>query len=445
MKLKKLNYAINPYKAFLEVNYKYSMLLESCIRVKDTGDNSILFFNPKFVVCYKNKRTYVIENDVEREINKTVLDFMDEFLKNTKPLGTGLIFDGGFVGYLSYDFGMEIMKVDKKNQPYYEMPEVFMGYYEDFILVDHKNECTYINTDDKDIFHKIININDKDDEKLIHNNVVLNSNFSKNVFEYRVESVRDYIRIGDVYEVNISQQFRGIGNLSSSDLYNKFRTANYGPYNAYLNFGEFSVLSTSPEQFIRKRGELITTRPIKGTIRKSLNPDENDNLKNELYNSEKNRSELLMIIDLERNDLSRICSPGTVKVESLFEVEEYATVNHLVSTINGKIEPNKTFGEIIRNTFPGGSITGAPKLRSMELIEELENVLRGIYTGSIGYVSNNGNMDFNIVIRTVVINESGVFYNVGGAITWDSEPEDEYEETLHKGRAIYKILTGEDA
>ena len=151
-----------------------------------------------------------------------------------------------------------------------------------------------------------------------------------------------------------------------------------------------------------------------------------------------------MIIDLERNDLSRICEHGSVKVEALFDLEEYATVNHLVSTIKGKLQENITFSDIIRAMFPGGSITGAPKLRSMEVIEELENVSRGIYTGSIGYISNNGNMDFNIAIRTAIINDKGVFYNVGGGITWDSDPEEEFEETMDKGKAIYKILTGSE-
>jgi para-aminobenzoate synthetase component 1 len=201
------------------------------------------------------------------------------------------------------------------------------------------------------------------------------------------------------------------------------------------------ALSTSPEQFIRKRGNNITARPIKGTTKKSSNKEENERMKRLLLESDKIKSELLMIIDLERNDLSRVCVPGTVEVTSLFEVEEYATVNHLVSTIQGKLLDDIKFSDIMRAMFPGGSITGAPKLRSMEVIEEIENVARGIYTGSIGYISNNGNFDFNIAIRTIVIDEEGICYNVGGGIVWDSDPEDEFAETLHKGKALYAALT----
>lgn len=442
MKPIKLNYPIDVFEAFLTVNNKYSMLLDSCIRVKDTGDNSIIFFNPQYVVSYKNNKAYIIDKFEEKESEKTILELLDECIKEAKPLGTGLVFDGGFVGYLSYDFGMELLKIKRKNEAYYKMPEVLMGYFEDFILIDHKEHCTYIHTEDQEILNKICSLKDSIDITDQDGKIDLESNFRQEEFEKCVEDVRNYIKIGDVYQVNISQQFRGAGRLQPVKLYKRFREANYGPYNAFLNAGEFSILSTSPEQFLRKRQDEIMTRPIKGTNRKSNDKAENELLKEELFNSEKNRSELLMIIDLERNDLSRICIPGTVNVEALFDVEEYATVNHLVATVKGKIKDDIVFSDIIRAMFPGGSITGAPKLRSMEVIEELENVSRGIYTGSIGYISSNGNMDFNIAIRTAVINNEGVLYNVGGGITWDSEPTDEYEETLHKGRAIYKVLTG---
>lgn len=442
MKVIKLNYLLDPYKTFLNVNNEYAILLDSCIQVKDAGDNSFIFFNPKFIIVYKDQRTYLSEGGIEKEINKPVLEFMDEYMKNSKPMNSGLVFDGGFAGYLSYDFGMEIMEINKKNEPYYRIPEVYMGYYEDYIIIDHKNLCTYIHSEDEDVLNKICNLKESIDISLVNEKLELFSNFRRNEFEEAVEKIRSYIKIGDVYQVNISQQFRGMGKLNASDLYEKFRRANYGPYNAFLQMGSFSILSTSPEQFIRKRSDELMTRPIKGTIRKSEGKAENELLKEELLNSEKNRSELLMIIDLERNDLARLCIPGSVRVEALFDMEEYATVNHLVSTIKGNVKESTTFGNIIKAMFPGGSITGAPKLRAMEIIEELENVSRGIYTGSIGYVSNNGNMDFNIAIRTAIINDEGVFYNVGGGITWDSQPEDEFEETLDKGKAIYKVLTG---
>jgi len=444
MKLKKLDYLVDPHIAFNAVNNENSILLDSCIRTKDTGDNSFVFFKPKFTLKYSHKKTFLLENDIEKEIASPILEVMEEYLKNAEPLNTGLIFDGGFAGYLSYDFGMELLNISKENQAYYYVPDVYMNYYENFILIDHKNSCTYIHTDEEAVLNKICNLKEGQDKVKAHDKIELFSNFERKEFENKVEEVRNYIKIGDVYQVNISQQFRGMGKLQPYDIYGRFRRANYGPYNALLNLGDFSILSTSPEQFLRKRGEEIMTRPIKGTIRKSNDKTENEALKQELLSSEKNRAELLMIIDLERNDLSRICVPGSVEAYALFDLEEYATVNHLVATITGKLSEGIKFGDIIRAMFPGGSITGAPKLRSMEVIEELENVSRGIYTGSIGYVSVNGNMDFNIAIRTAVINKSGVIYNVGGGMTWDSNPSEEFEETIHKGKAIYKVLTGGD-
>lgn len=438
MRITKLDYEIDSYSAYLQVKDKNTALLESSFKVKDTGDNSIIVFNPQFIVKYEKGRSYINDEVVEKDI----LKLLDDLLIEKKPLNTGLVFDGGFVGYLTYDYGMEIMNVKNNNPTNVNIPDVYFAYYEDFILIDHANKCTYICTEDEKVIEKIkicsyVNVEDKN-----CNRVTLNSNFTREEFKERVEGVREYIRCGDTYQVNISQQFIGEGNLNPHEVYARFRKVNYGPYNAFLDLDGSYILSTSPEQFLRKRGDLITTRPIKGTVRKSLVPEENNALKEYLYSSEKCRSELLMIIDLERNDLSRICLPGTVKVESLFEVEEYATVNHLVSTIQGELLKDISFSDIIKGTFPGGSITGAPKLRSMEVIDELENVSRGIYTGSIGYISNNGNFDLNIAIRTAVINDRGVYYNVGGGIVWDSDPEDEYEETLHKGRAIYKALTG---
>jgi para-aminobenzoate synthetase component I len=420
------------------------MLLESSFRVKDTGDFSVILFNPELIVKYENGVTYIEKGQERNRIDKPVLDVLDDIMKDKKPLGTGLIFDGGFAGYLTYDFGMEIMNVKRENEESFKIPDVYFGYYEDFIVIDHVNKLTYIYTDKNEVIEAIKEGQGKEYAISEIEGINLKSKFTREEFENRVERVREYIRKGDVYQVNITQQFYGLGKINPYEVYARVRRANYGPYNAFLDINGSYILSTSPEQFLRRRGEYITTRPIKGTVKRVSDKEENEKLKSELYESEKTRSELLMIIDLERNDLSRICVPGTVEVESLFEVEEYATVNHLVSTIKGKLLDNLTFGDIMRGTFPGGSITGAPKLRSMEVIEELENISRSIYTGSIGYISNNGNIDLNIAIRTPVINDEGVFYNVGGGMVWDSDPADEYDETIHKGKALYRSLTGKD-
>ncbi|MEG0371982.1 MAG: aminodeoxychorismate synthase component I [Clostridium sp.] len=445
MALTTLEYSIDPFYAYMKVKGEDTHLLESSLKVKDTGDYSVLVFSPKEVVSYEDGKTFINKKGVKTRIDGDILSVLDRLISEKNKLETGLIFDGGFVGYLSYDFGMELMGVKKTNPSSFQIPDVYFGYYEDFIIIDHINSITHIHTENEELVNEFKSLKGLEYPKRSIEGVKLNSNFTKEEFKNRVTGVRDYIKKGDVYEVNIAQQYAGYGNVNPYDVYSTFRRVNRGPYNAFMDIGYGNyLLSTSPEQFLRKRGNLLTTRPIKGTVPRVDDKVENDRLKDYLYNSDKTRSELLMIIDLERNDLSRVCIPGTVKVERLFDVEEYATVNHLVSTIQGEVLEGLTFGDIIRGTFPGGSITGAPKLRSLEVIDELESVSRGIYTGAIGYISNDGNFDFNIAIRTPVITPEGVFYSVGGGMVWDSDPEDEYEETLHKGKAINRSLTGKE-
>ncbi|MGL4729980.1 MAG: anthranilate synthase component I family protein, partial [Clostridium sp.] len=205
-------------------------------------------------------------------------------------------------------------------------------------------------------------------------------------------------------------------------------------------FDDFQIISSSPERFIEVREGMIKTSPIKGTRRRGETDEEDEALKRELESSEKDKSELLMIVDLERNDLSKICKPNTVKVKELFSIHSYATVFHLVSTIVGELKSSGKTVEYIGECFPGGSITGAPKIRAMEIIEELEGLKRNIYTGSIGYFDFNGNCDFNIAIRTIVKKDNDCFFGVGGGITIESNEEDEYIETLDKAKALMRVL-----
>jgi para-aminobenzoate synthetase component 1 len=207
-----------------------------------------------------------------------------------------------------------------------------------------------------------------------------------------------------------------------------------------LRFGDIDIISSSPERFLKITNKIVETRPIKGTRPRGRTLKEDNSYKEELINSEKDKAELLMIVDLERNDLSRVCKPGTVKVTELFKLEEYSTVFHLVSTVRGELKDEIDGVECMRFCFPGGSITGTPKIRAMEIIDELEGIKRGLYTGSIGYFSFDGNVDFNIIIRTMVKIKDKVYIGVGGGITWESREADEYQETLDKAKALLKVL-----
>jgi para-aminobenzoate synthetase component 1 len=251
----------------------------------------------------------------------------------------------------------------------------------------------------------------------------------------------EYIHAGDVFQVNYAHEFRAAYRGDPLELYLRFRERNPAPYAAYLDLGnDAAVLSTSPELFLRVRGSEVVTRPIKGTRPRGADPEADARLREELRRSEKDAAELAMIVDLERNDLGRVCRPGTIEVVSDSGIESYATVHHRVAEVRGEIEEGYDRADLLAATFPGGSITGAPKVRAMEIIDELEAGRRGPYTGAIGLLSDDGNMDLNIAIRTPVLARGEVRVHVGGGIVADSVPEAEYDETLAKGRAILEAL-----
>ena len=228
--------------------------------------------------------------------------------------------------------------------------------------------------------------------------------------------------------------------MSPYELFRQLRKANPAPFASYLNFDAVTIVSASPERFLRVQGDLVETRPVKGTRPRGRDPVEDESLAQELLHSIKDRAENIMIVDLERNDLGRVCRYGTVKVTELAILETFPTVFHLTSTIVGRLCQGKSNIDLLKATFPGGSITGAPKVRAMEIIDELEPTKRSVYTGSIGYLSFTGDLDINIVIRTLLIKEGKAYFQVGGGIVYDSDPEAEYAETLDKAKALIQAL-----
>ena len=254
--------------------------------------------------------------------------------------------------------------------------------------------------------------------------------------------MREYIIAGDIFQANLSQRFQTRLPEKPFDLYRRLRRRNPAPFAAYLDYGDMAILSASPERFLRldEQRRLVETRPIKGTRPRGLGPMHDAALGRALAESEKDRAENVMIVDLLRNDLSRVCRAGTVRVPELFALEHHPTVHHLVSTVIGELEPGAQAADLIRAAFPGGSITGAPKVRAMEIIAELEPTQRGVYCGSVGYISVTGAMDTSIVIRTYLALRGQVYFQAGGGIVADSDPELEYRETLDKARGLIETL-----
>lgn len=259
-------------------------------------------------------------------------------------------------------------------------------------------------------------------------------------YESAVRRAQQYIAAGDCYQVNLSQRYSAPCAGDPYALYRRLREISPAPYSAYLDCGDFQVLSSSPELFLRIRDRAVETRPIKGTRPRGRTPEEDAAHAAQLLSSVKDRAELLMIVDLERNDLGRVCEYGSVQVPDLYRLESYANVHHLVATVRARLRPEVSPLECLRACFPGGSITGAPKIRAMEIIEELEPVRRGVYTGAIGWVDGRGNAEWNIAIRTMTVKGGRVYFHAGGGIVADSDPAAEYEETLAKAAGMLEAL-----
>ncbi|WP_336790737.1 anthranilate synthase component I family protein [Paenibacillus sp. MMO-177] len=268
----------------------------------------------------------------------------------------------------------------------------------------------------------------------------ITSPFRKEAFMEAVRRIQRYISQGDVFQVNLSQRQSRKVSSSPEELYEWLRIFNPSPYMGFLRCPDFQLVSASPELLVEQNGDKLATRPIAGTRRRGRSEEEDREMAEELRTSEKERAEHIMLVDLERNDLGRISEFGTVKVEELMVIEYYSHVMHLVSQVEGRLAEGKDAFDVIAATFPGGTITGAPKIRTMEIIEELEPVRRGAYTGSLGWIDYNGDMEFNIIIRTMAVKDGIVNIQAGAGIVIDSDPEREYYESLNKAKALWKAI-----
>lgn len=348
-------------------------------------------------------------------------------------------------GYLGYDLKNEIEALES-NLPdgtgfpdsYFFQPEHLVTVYKDGRVII---ESPTLSPDS--IFQQILATTLPD---YAQQPVTMKARVSKGQYLQTIQQLRKHIAAGDVYEINYCQEFYAEGaEVNPLAVFSKLNQLSQAPFSCYLKLEDKHLLSASPERFMRKQGDTVTSMPIKGTIRRGKTEAEDEALKHELLHNIKEQAENVMIVDLVRNDLTRSCIPGTIQVEELFGIKTFAKVHHMVSTISGQLRPEVDGIEAIQNAFPMGSMTGAPKVRVMQLTEQYEHSKRGIYSGTAGYFTPNGDFDLNVVIRSLVYNQTTQYlsYHVGGAITWDSVPEQEYAECLLKAATIERVLGGE--
>ena len=370
----------------------------------------------------------------------------------TNGLDPDLPFQGGLIGFLTYDLAPRIESLPRRLDHRSTVPACRFGLYDTFVLVDHAHELMelwavdLLSEGEFAVKARLDGWQRRLTTPALERRVILaldpvRPDQSPDEYRRMIDQAQRYIAAGDIFQVNLSQRFATQGRVDPLALAARLQAVGPAPYSAYLSWDRCAILSASPELFFETTGRAIRTRPIKGTRPRALDPVQDEALRAELLASAKDHAELTMIVDLERNDLGRVCEFGSVQVVDPRSVESYPNVHHTVATVVGQLREDAEPIAIIRALFPGGSITGAPKIRAMEIIDELEPCRRGIYTGSIGYWSANGRSAFNIAIRTIVVEGNQVTYHVGGGIVADSDPDREYQETLDKGRGLFAALS----
>jgi para-aminobenzoate synthetase component I len=454
----------------------YRLFLDSAVRGVRLGRYSYVMADPVVVVRTRG------DGHALGAVRQLLAPYRTDAIDGLPP------FQGGAAGYLAYDWGLSLERLPSPRFDDLGLDDVVIGLYDWVLAWDHvANKTWLISTglaaapearaaraaERAAQVKAVLERGRSRGEPLVSpvaagepegsplrtgsapsfpvdggwwTDLALRSSFTRPDYLRAVARVREYIYAGDIFQANLSQRFEAPFAQDPWTFYRTLRRVNPAPFGAFFDVPGAPVLSTSPERFLRvSAAGHVETRPIKGTRARGMGPEHDAALGQALTESAKDRAENLMIVDLMRNDLSRVCAPGTVRASELFALERYATVHHLVSTVVGDLAPGFDAFDLLRAAFPGGSITGAPKLRAMEIIAELEPSRRGVYCGSLGYWSTTGEMDTSIAIRTAVVRDGRIYFSAGGGIVTDSDPEQEYQETLDKVRALIDALAGRAA
>lgn len=446
----------------------YPCLLDSC-QYQDyglyKGRYLIAAYQPENSLQVVDNTSYLLSSREEKVVQGNALEFLDEVLDEWRvtleqqlPENLPCI-SGAAIGFFSYDLGRYFENIPKIAQTNHFVPDLFLSFYTVLIVYDYfQNKATLISCSKKpnqaslrlkvalSQLEQMANHTPKGKSSNEHFNKTLKKNIYKSTFTKAsyisaVEKIKAYIKAGDIYQANLTQQFQfDLTGFDASEIFLKIREKFPIPFASYLKTPTWSIVSASPECFLKLQERKIFAFPIKGTRSRGNNPTSDNQLAEELLGSEKDRAENIMIVDLLRNDLGRISEIGSINANKILSLQKLPTVFHLASQVSGRLKKDVKLSELLRATFPCGSITGAPKLRAMQILEEIEPTKRGLSMGAIGWVGYNGDLSLNVAIRTLFIQNQVGYFNVGGGVTADSDPLAEYEESLIKAQAMFQAI-----
>jgi anthranilate synthase component 1 len=459
-----------PLAAFLKLRGKIGFLFESVEGGEKWARYSFLGSDPSVIIEGKGKSLTIKRGNKKEKIraDRNPLEIVSRELGKYKPVVLPELprFFGGFVGYIGYDMVRHFEKLPDKHHKGLNLPDMFLMLTDTFLLFDNLTQKikvisnAHIEGDPAEAYE---NAKEKIDKiiKKLRSKVILpkntlptpvqresqkqgesgfSSNFTKAGFLKAVEKAKAYVRAGDVIQVVLSQNFQREVNTHPINAYRALRVINPSPYMIYLNTGKCTLVGSSPEILVRLEGNTIELRPIAGTRKRGKTPEKDLRLEQDLKNDPKELAEHIMLVDLGRNDVGRVAMTGSVKVTELMTIERYSHVMHIVSNVIGKLEPGNDAFDVLKASFPAGTVSGAPKIRAMEIIEELEPTKRGPYAGCVGYFDFSGNMDMCITIRTIIFKNRKAYIQAGAGIVADSSPEKEYMETVNKAKGMFKAI-----
>jgi len=428
----------------------WPVFFDSTLETKHDNRYDILSAGPFKTLSTTGKTTSIQSKEEQISSSEDPFHLLQQQLKPYQSQQkTSFPFCGGAIGLFGYDLGRRIEKLPELAKDHEHHPEMLVGFYDWAVITDHQEQQCHLvsfglDATTHDSWDSLIHSLQSEESHQTETMVVkgpIKSELDKQHYTTAFNKIKDYIHEGDCYQVNLAKRFEVNAEGDPWHAYKLLRQRNAAPFSVFFDTPSLSILSSSPERLLKLQQKVVETKPIKGTRPRDLNdPEQDRKLAEELQNSAKDKAENLMIVDLLRNDLGKVCQPGSIDVPKPFALESFATVHHLVSTITGQLADTENPVSLLRACFPGGSITGAPKLRAMEIIEELEPDRRGAYCGSMAYIGFDGNMDSNILIRTLVYNQNSLRFWAGGGIVADSNLEEEYQEVHDKAAALLDVL-----